>query len=284
LDAGTYGGPLPTGVSPGGAPLYSAGGFVWQNESGYGGDCQSMQGDSSAATLYALDNLYTHESCGNNLGMVRTDGARFSVSSIDVAAQELTRMTPVSTVVASGTTFLPFVLTELDILDELDAANISIYTPESDALLAQLNKTNDQLRTDYQAWLNTSGIATQDRFYVVGYRNGVEVVRQVYGDTGGQSSITLNGFSDIDEIVFGYQEEAYLWDQYSADIGGLTVLRAGQTWCGYNCEQIDIFGFDYALAGGSKPGTGVSAVPLPAGVWMMVVALGLLGWKGRQKV
>jgi|GEM_PF-3741101 len=289
----TYSGALPTGVTldpldydasgmtrSGSAPVYSDSGFVWQNKGGYGSDCQSGQGNSAAVTLFTLDNLYDHQSCGNNLGFVRADGGSFSVDTITVAAQDLTQRSPVSSVVSAGVPFLDFVLDEFKLLDELAAVKIAPFTPESDAYVARRQAEQDKLIADYEAWLARSTPAPSDRFYVVGLRGGVEVVRHTYGDTGGQTTLALAGFIDVDEILFGYYGENFLWDHYYMDNEAYQVLGPGQTWCSFYCETVNVFGFDYST-GGVGP---VTAVPLPSGLWMMGLALGLLGWRARRTV
>ena len=292
LNGLTYSGSLPTGVAIdpidynfdgtsriGAPPLYSASGFVWQNKSGYGTDCQSGQGNSSAASLFTLDNLYDHESCGNNLGFVRSDGSSFSVDSITIAAQDLTLRAPITPIVAKDVAYLDFVLDEFDLLDELTAAKIAPFTPESDSYIAARQAEQDKLIADYEAWQASSTPALSDRFYVIGLRGGVEVARQAYGDTSGLTTLALSGFTNVDEIVFGYHGENYLWDHYYLDSEAYQVLAPGQTWCSYYCEVVDIFGFDYST-GGVAP---VTSVPLPSGLWMMGLALGLLGWGVRRK-
>ncbi len=283
---------------------YQSDGFVWSNPSGYGSDCQATFGDPNAVTLFALDNLYSHEGCGNNAAFSRADGTRFDVSSVDVIAQDFTQITPDTTGPADGHSFLHYQLDEFRLDAEINAAGIDRSDQVAvDAFVAAKQAERDTLISDYFGWLYSSSAApARDQFYVAGVRDGGEVIRQYYSDTNGPTSLALSGFSDLDEVVFGYNYGNFLWDQYYRDSGGHAILGTGELWCPHKCEELAIYGFDYTLGGttpatvvptpqpadpgnpgATDPSAAVASVPLPGGAGMIVFALGLLGLGARRR-
>lgn len=266
-------------------PLYEASGFQWTNPSAYGNDCTSARPDFSIKQ-YQLDDYYDHDSCSNNVAVSRADGAKFSVSSIDVDAQEYTRQAPATPLLPEDVRFLPFSSTYFERYfdDRFTALGVDPYSPEGQVLFAQFKAEKELESQAYDAWKQTSEYVKSDRFYVVGYRDGVEVASHIYADTSGRLSLGVTGFSNIDVIVFGFiDENNYLWDHYSGDFGGNAVLKPGQLWCDYACEDVNIYGFEYELAGGSVSGPDLAAVPVPAGLWFMGSIVGLLGWGARRR-
>ena len=303
-------------------PVYQDNGFEWTNPGGYGSDCTRDYGDPRAVTMFALDNLYHNEGCGNDVGFSRTDGSRFDVTSVEVIGQDFTQLTPDSASPFDGQSFVPYQVDEFNLAQELADAGIDDLSDRTkvDAFVAEQQAKRTQDIADYFDWLYSStGAPARDQFYVVGKRDGSEVIRQYFSDTNGPATITLNGFSDLDEVVFGHEIGPYLWDHYYLDYGAHEIASSGQMWCPRACEELAVYGFDYAIspsvvvdAGGpgapvakdpamqapttnsadatstaKTTGTSTSAditpVPIPGGAGMLIVALGLLGLGARRK-
>ena len=264
----SYSGLLPTGASiqsfdyladgtlrAGSPALYSDKGFVWQNRGGYGGDCQQGQGGGAAVFLSYGDNLYDHVNCGGG-NFVRSDGKTFSVSSAKVDGQNFTLKAPTTPSPAAG----------------LSGIDFSSGTAAELALL-----------DSYQTWMDgSSNVYVPDQFYIAGYLGGKETVRQSFGATGGMTSLSLSGFTNIDELRFGYNTGPAYWDHYWADALYVEVLHPGQHWCLNACNTLSVFGFDLSVPSslGTKP---VAPVPVPLGGTLLLAALGLLRITTRQK-
>lgn len=227
--------------------LRGASGFEFQNVGSYGLDCS---GDS--ITQYNDYEQYSSTSCGNSDAVYRSDGGTFSIDSLDVSAEDFRLIT------ASD----PFRDGQYQFLDT--------YTDDPEQLA---------IIEEYLEWrAQSEEVVSEDRFYAVGYRDGQEVVRQNYGETGGRTSVELSGFSDLDAVVFGFTPYPFFTNDWSfLDAGYYTVLGPDQQWCVRACEQVNIYGFEYSLND-----TAVAPVPLPASLQLLLAGLGGLAFARRK--
>lgn len=278
-----------TGVHDGGS-LMGADGFEWINPSIYGGSCQT-----DGIEMFTLDNNYDHVSCVNGVAVNRSDAARFSVNSINIEAQDFTRIAPPTPVLPdhsvrsiSDPLYDSFYVPNADLLPLLPAG-VVLGSPEAEAIRAarsaELKAAAQKQYDDYFAWELSSEFIKTDRFFAVGYRDGAEVVRQKFADTSGRTDVALSGFTDIDTIRFGYDHPGnfIMWNHYYIDNERLEVLLPSETFCSEACEFVRVFGMDYTLSSaGSDAGTEITPVPVPASLPLMALALGLVGWQSRR--